>query len=209
MSLKIKVCGMRNLQNIEALIELPIDYIGFIFYPQSPRFVGEKIDKAIINSIPSNIQKTGVFVNATLQEVLRKADENSLNCLQLHGNETPDYCNALKDRGYTVIKAFKADPAVLTCETVDYKYVCDYFLFDTPTPKHGGSGQKFDWQILKQQKLSLSYFLSGGIAPGDEYAINDFDGKGLYAIDLNSRFETQPAEKDIQLIKSFIEKIKK
>ena len=206
--LKIKICGMREKANIEALVQLPIDYIGFIFYPQSPRFVGERIEPSVISAIPKRIKKVGVFVNATIHEVLCKAEENALDCLQLHGSETPDYCNALKEKGFTIIKAFKAEPELLTCETANYRYACDYLLFDTPTPKHGGSGNKFDWQMLKQQKLSLPFFLSGGIAPGDEDSINTLDMKGLYAIDINSRFEIEPGLKNIDLIKNFISQIK-
>jgi phosphoribosylanthranilate isomerase len=206
--LKIKVCGMRDKANIETLVQLPIDYIGFIFYPQSPRFVGERIEPSAISIIPKSIKKVGVFVNATIHEVLCKAEENALDCLQLHGSETPDYCNALKEKGFIVIKAFKAEPELLTCETAEYRYACDYLLFDTPTSKHGGSGIKFNWDILKQQKLSLPFFLSGGIAPGDEDAVNTLDVKGLYAIDINSRFETEPGLKNIDSIKNFISHIK-
>jgi phosphoribosylanthranilate isomerase len=206
--MKIKVCGMRDQANVEALVNLPIDYIGFIFYPPSPRYVGDEFDTAVVNAVPGHIQKTGVFVNATMVEIQRKAEKFGLNCLQLHGNETPDYCIALKEKGFTIIKAFKADVAVLTCETINYKYACDYFLFDTPTPKHGGSGLKFDWKILKQQNLTLPYFLSGGIAPGDEQAIKEFNDAGFYAIDLNSKFEISPAEKNIPELKKFIENLK-
>jgi phosphoribosylanthranilate isomerase len=208
-SLKIKICGMQNRQNIEALIQLPIDYIGFIFYPQSPRYVGKALDAETIRRIPSHIKKTGIFVNATLNEVLRVASDNSLDCIQLHGNEIPDYCIALKEKGYEVIKAFKAEPEQLTCETSAYRYACDYFLFDTPTLTHGGSGQKFDWKILGQQKLSLPFFLSGGIGPGDADAIKSLEFQGLYGIDLNSKFEIEPGLKNIEQIKIFLKEISK
>jgi len=206
--IKIKVCGMRDAANIAELVTLPIQYIGFIFYPQSPRFIGTAIDKKTLKLIPEHIQKVGVFVNAPLIEVSRIVSENQLQCVQLHGSEIPDYCNKLKEDGLTVIKAFKTDLETLTCKTAPYKYSCDYFLFDSPTPKHGGSGEKFDWAILKEQHISLPYFLSGGIAPGDATIIKNFDLHGLHAVDLNSRFEVEPGIKDIGRIKSFIEDIK-
>ena len=157
-SSKIKVCGMRNRQNVEELAKLPIDYMGFIFYEPSPRYVGDNFEVSITSLVPSNISKVGVFVNENLNEVLRQAEKHNLQCIQLHGSETPDYCNALRDKGFVVIKAFKAEPELLTCETADYRFACDYLLFDTPTPKHGGSGQKFDWEILRQQKLRHPFF---------------------------------------------------
>ncbi len=202
--LKIKICGMRDQQNIESLVQLPVDYIGFIFYPPSPRYIGDNPDKNIFKVVPSSIKKVGVFVNAPLNEVLRNAEDFGLNTIQLHGSEIADYCNAIRERGYEVIKAFKAEPVQLTCEATAYRYACDYLLFDTPTPKHGGSGKKFDWEMLKIQKLYLPYFLSGGIAPGDASNIKSLGLKGLYAVDVNSRFEIKPGLKDIALIKKFV-----
>lgn len=204
---KIKVCGMRDAANIEALSQLPIDYMGFIFYPSSPRYVGIKLDINLLKSVPEHINKVGVFVNESLVDIQKTAEKYGFKYLQLHGNETPDYCLALKDKGYVVIKAFKAEPATLTCETANYRYACDYFLFDTPTIKHGGSGKKFDWEMLKQQKLRLPFFLSGGIAPDDEEALKALDLPELFSIDINSQFEIEPGLKDIEKIKDFISKI--
>jgi phosphoribosylanthranilate isomerase len=201
----IKVCGMREKNNIAQLVKLPIDYIGFIFYPHSPRYVGENIDKAILEIIPEKIKKVGVFVNRPIKEVIRIAQENQLQCIQLHGNEIPDYCNVIKDEGYTVIKAFKAEPELLTCETANYRFAADYFLFDTPTAGFGGSGQKFDWQMLMQQKLYVPFFLSGGISLDDVANIKNLQIPGLFALDINSRFETGPGMKDVEKIKQFIE----
>lgn len=201
---RIKICGMREYENISQLVLLPVDYIGFIFYPPSPRYVGMKIEPSVLNIIPPHIQKVGVFVNSPLKEVLKIAGENRLECIQLHGNEIPDYCKEILKSGYTVIKAFKAEPEMLICETAKYQSACHYFLFDTPSQQYGGSGQKFNWDILNRQKLSLPYFLSGGIAPGDEEIIKNMDLQGLHAIDINSRFEIKPGIKNIELIKKFI-----
>lgn len=196
---------MREKDNILQLVQLPVDYIGFIFHPQSPRYVGENIHKSIIDLIPDTIKKVGVFVNRPVKEVLRIAKENQLQCIQLHGNEIPDYCNAIKEEGFTVIKAFKAVPELLTCETANYRFAADYFLFDSPTPNFGGSGQKFDWQILMQQKLYLPFFLSGGISLDDIEDIKNLEIPGLFALDINSRFEITPGLKDVEKIKNFIE----
>lgn len=199
---------MRQKANIEALVQLPVDFIGFIFYPQSPRYVGDIFEKSITDMVPQHIQKVGVFVNDSLNDVLRQAEKYKLQYIQLHGNEIPDYCNAIREKGYKVIKAFKAEPEMLTCETADYRFACDYLLFDTPNAKHGGSGQKFDWEMLKVQKLYHQFFLSGGIAPGDEEKIKALDINELYALDINSRFEIEPGLKNIQLIKEFVVKVK-
>jgi phosphoribosylanthranilate isomerase len=206
--LLIKVCGMTDPDNIAALVQLPIDYIGFIFYEQSVRYIGKNIDKSILNSIPESIKKVGVFVNAPLKEVLKVAENNNLQCIQLHGNEIPDYCNEIKDEGYKVIKAFRADHDTLTCETARYRDAVDYLLFDTPTVGYGGGGQKFKWEILKQQILHCPFFLSGGIGPGDEKAIKELDVSLFHALDLNSKFEIEPGIKNIDLLKRFVENIK-
>lgn len=206
--IKIKVCGMRDMQNIRELTELPIDYIGFIFYPPSPRYVGENFDKTITDFVPGRISKVGVFVDETLQEVLRKAETYGLDTVQLHGSEIPDYCGYLRDRGLKVIKAFKVHAEKLTTETMDYRFVCDYLLFDTPSAIHGGSGQKFDWTILKQQKFYNPFFLSGGIAPGNENEIKQLDVHELVGVDINSRFEISPGLKNIESIKEFVKNFK-
>ena len=198
---------MRESKNIEQLSHLPIHYMGFIFYPPSPRFVGKELNENVLKNIPERIKKVGVFVNSDLSEVLTNVEKYSLQCVQLHGTETPDYCNAIREKDIPVIKAFKAESELLTCETASYRYVCDYFLFDTPTPKHGGSGVKFDWQMLRNQKLSLPFFLSGGISLNDENAIKELSVPGFFAIDLNSKFEVEPGIKDIEKIKVFIENL--
>ena len=204
----IKVCGMRDAANIVALSQLPIDYMGFIFYPPSPRFVGDILNNAVLEQIPKSIKKIGVFVNETLKDVERTAEKFKLDGIQLHGSEISDYCLALKDKGYIVIKAFKGETETLTCETAAYRFACDYFLFDTPSIRYGGSGRKFDWSILEQQKLHRPFFLSGGIDLEDVERIKSIAIPELYAVDINSRFEISPGIKDIEKIKKFIEKIR-
>ena len=204
----IKVCGMKFRENIMDLVQLPIQYIGFIFYPPSPRYVGDDFNAEITNEIPDNVNKVGVFVDENLNTVLRKIEKYKLQFVQLHGYETPDYCIAIREKGCKIIKAFRAEPALLTCETANYRFACDYYLFDTPSVIHGGSGEKFDWKMLQQQKLYHTYFLSGGIAPGDERTIKSIGLSGLYALDLNSRFETAPGIKNVQAIKDFVKNLR-
>jgi phosphoribosylanthranilate isomerase len=205
--LRIKVCGMRNKENILQLVQLPIDYIGFIFYPGSPRYAGEKIDQSIISQIPEKIQKVGLFVNAPVEDVIKIANENQIDLLQLHGNETPDYCSELSGKGFPVIKALSVDE-LLSEKLIDYRFCCNYYLFDTPTSKYGGSGKKFDWKILENQKMYLPFFLSGGISPDDADIIRNLYLQGFHALDINSKFEIEPGIKDIGLIKHFIKELK-
>jgi phosphoribosylanthranilate isomerase len=199
---------MRNKENNAQLIELPIDYIGFIFYDKSPRFVGTQIDPAIIELIPPQIQKVGVFVNSPLNETISIAENNQIDFLQLHGSETPEYCNKLQDRGFSIIKSFKAENEGLQKKLEEYRFSCNYYLFDTPTKNFGGSGEKFDWTILKSMKIYLPFFQSRGNSLEDAKSLQNIKLQGHHAIDLNSRFETSPGIKNIELIRNFIEHFK-
>jgi phosphoribosylanthranilate isomerase len=207
-SLKIKVCGMRQPQNISELVELTLDYIGLIFYPKSPRFVEDKEAEGVIKIVPESIQKVGVFVNELLEEVIRKAQLFNLQFLQLHGNETPSYCKYLKSLGYTVIKAFGVDKEFDFDRLKEYENCCDYFLFDTKSDKHGGTGKQFNWDIIKKYNNKKPLFLSGGIGPDDAVQILELKDLNIHAIDINSRFEIQPGLKNIDLLKTFIHTIK-
>ncbi len=206
--LKVKVCGMRQLDNIRELCALPVDFIGFIFYSESPRNIGsEHIKELVFAAIPSLIKKVGVFVNEPIAEVERIVEMLELDYVQLHGSESPEYCSSLKKKGIGIIKTFKPTSDSLK-EMQKYVNCCNYFLFDTPTDVHGGSGKKFDWSWLKNYKLSVPFFISGGICPDDVEEIKQLDHPQLYGIDINSRFEIQPAVKNIELIRRFIDEIK-
>ena len=205
--LKIKVCGMRNPENIEQLSELKPDYIGFIFYPPSKRFV-ENIDKELLNKLPSELKKTGVFVNAPKDDILEKISLYNLNALQLHGSESPQFCKELKRTGLEIIKAFGMDEEFDFEILKSYEGFVDYFLFDTKTKLHGGSGLTFNWNLLKKYPLNIPYFLSGGLdADNISEALKLEDGR-FYALDLNSRFEIEPALKDIDKLRTVFNKIK-
>ena len=207
--MKIKVCGMRNPSNIDDLVKLKPDYIGFIFYPKSKRFIGELIPDEIQSLIPVYIQKVGVFVDEPFDNMLEKFKSNKLDMIQLHGSELPGYCERLKKLDIPVIKVFSVDVA-FDFETVkSYDPFCDYYLFDTASELRGGSGLKFDWKKLDQYKDDKPFFLSGGIRPTDVEEIKQITHNELYAIDVNSGFEIEPAIKDIPKLKSFIEELRK
>lgn len=197
---KLKICGMKVPANIAEAVALQPDYLGFIFYPASKRFIGD-LDPAIVRAIPAGIQTTGVFVNEELHQVKAAIERYQLKAVQLHGQEDPDYCKQLKVET-VVIKAFgiNADFDFSTLEP--YENVVDYFLFDTQTPEHGGSGKTFSWQLLERYTLQKPYFLSGGIGLESVAALKEIKDERLYAIDVNSRFEISAGLKDItQLIK--------
>lgn len=202
--MNIKVCGMRDEQNIAELCKLPISYIGFIFYAKSPRFVGEDFDTFITQSIPAHIKKVGVFVNATKEYIESKVEKYSLDCVQLHGNESPEFCKIFFDNGITTIKAFGVDSSFDFETVTNYQTSCNYVLFDTKAPSHGGTGQKFDWNILKNYTGSLPFFLSGGIFIDDTESIRSMSDMPIHCIDINSKFEKNPAMKDVEMIKRFI-----
>ena len=202
---QIKVCGMKKPEQISQLEELPLHWIGFIFYEKSSRYVG---DDFTYTSGSNVLKKTGVFVDAPIHWLMQKIAQVPLDAVQLHGNETTAYCSAIKERGTTVIKAFAVDEQFDFNNIEPYIEFTDYFLFDTKTKLKGGSGKKFDWTVLKNYHLNHPFFLSGGIAPEDAEFIKQLKLNNLFAIDINSKFEISPAIKDLDKIKEFIEDIK-
>ena len=200
--MKIKVCGMRNAENIAALGKLSIDYMGLIFYEKSSRFVEDFIQ----TDLPNEIKKVGVFVNAEKDYILDKVNKYDLKVIQLHGSETPEFCDELK-KYIPIIKAFSIENVSDLEQATLYLDVCDYFLFDTKTPQYGGSGQKFDWSILEHYKGTKPFFLSGGISEDDVKIIKKINHPAFEGIDLNSKFEIEPALKDITKLEKFINDI--
>ena len=199
----VKVCGMREPDNIRDVEMLGIDWIGFIFYPKSPRFVR---DQAIAKA--NFVKRVGVFVNASHEQIMETATSFGLDYLQLHGNESPDDCYALQKRGYAVIKAISIYSAEDLEQTKEYEGRVDYFLVDTNCNSYGGSGQQFDWDILTTYTGNTPFLLSGGINPGSAAAIRKFRHPLFAGIDLNSGFESEPGLKDTEKLKDFIETIK-
>lgn len=198
---KLKICGMKLPANIAEVVALQPDYTGFIFYPGSKRFIGE-LDPSLIKNIPATIKTTGVFVNEELETVKNAILTYNLKAVQLHGQESTAYCEALK--GYAeVIKAFGIDENFDFNTLDEYEAYTDYFLFDTQTPDHGGSGKTFSWQLLENYKNAKPYFLSGGIGADQLAELGMIKDERLYAIDVNSKFELSPGLKDTVLLSTF------
>jgi phosphoribosylanthranilate isomerase len=198
---------MMQPENISRLAEYRPDYLGFIFYKFSKRFAGE-INEKIIQNLPIEIKRTGVFVDSELSEIIDKIELYKLTAVQLHGNESAEVCQRLKQEGVEVIKAFGVDEDFDFKVLVPYNDAVDYFLFDTKTVQHGGSGEVFDWSILNKYPLDKPYFLSGGLSLENLNQVNAIEDSRLYAVDLNSRFEIEPGLKDIEKISKAINMIR-
>lgn len=195
LDIRLKVCGMRDPQNIIEVGERRPDYMGFIFFAKSPRYVGE--DFLIPDGLPRTVQRVGVFVNETTEVILEKAAKYSLQALQLHGVETADQCQALRNKGYMVIKAFGVDSTFDFRNTDPYKNAADFFLFDTKGTYHGGNAVSFDWQLLRQYDQSVPFFLSGGLSPENVAGVVPLLDMNLHALDVNSGVESAPGLKSL------------
>lgn len=197
--MKLKVCGMREAHNINALVRLEPDYMGFIFWEPSKRYCTE-----VPNGIPDGIQKVGVFVDETSENIRAKVRKFSLQAVQLHGHETPEQCNELQAH-CEVIKAFRIGPGFDFKTLEPYQNVCAYFLFDTQGPLPGGNGKSFDWQLLENYTLDTPFFLSGGIGLDHVAAIAEIRKRDwpLYGLDINSQFESEPGLKNIDALQEF------
>ena len=199
------------LEQVEKLPGIGATFAGFIFYPKSPRYVFRHMTSAQIKKI-NTINKVGVFVNASVEEVLLMVDECRLHMVQLHGDESPKYCERIADY-VSVVKAFRlSDNDSIDWMIKPYMDVCDMFMFDTMGSGYGGTGKKFDWNILKGHNIGKPFFLSGGIQPEDTKSLKDFQeepvSRALFAIDINSKFETSPGVKDLKLVENFIDELR-
>ena len=199
--MKIKICGLKFESNILGLSKLEPDYMGFIFWEKSKRLV---IDSTP-NLSQTKIKKTGVFVNADLEKIKDKVRVHKLEAIQLHGLESPEFCEKIKNLGVEIIKAFSIDENFNFNILEKYELCSDYFLFDTKGKSPGGNGISFDWEILRNYKYEKKFFLSGGIGIESISAIKKIKNLSLplFCVDINSRFELNPGEKNIELIKSF------
>ena len=191
---------MRSHENILALSDLKPDYMGFIFWKPSKRFVSTTTP-----TLPSNIKKTGVFVDETFDEIKSLIEIHQLQAIQLHGNENPSFCDRLKDLNVEIIKVFSIKKDFDFSTLAPYENVCDYFLFDTKGELPGGNGYAFDWEMLKSYPSSKPFFLSGGIGMDQLADLEDIFKLNLplYAIDVNSKFESEAGMKKIELLKDF------
>jgi phosphoribosylanthranilate isomerase len=212
---QVKVCGNKNVENFTSLAELEPDYVGFIFYPKSKRFVE---DESVLEVFPY-AEKVGVFVNETIENILNKVERFKLDVVQLHGDETPDFCEQLinqkhqrllTDENFLDFKIWKAI-GISTLEDIQqlttYQQVVDSFVFDTKSADYGGTGKKFDWQLLTNYQLSTPFLLSGGIKLEDAFLLKNFQHPRCIGFDINSGFESEPGIKKIEEVKQFIDVI--
>lgn len=205
--IQIKVCGMRDPLNLEQLCSLEPDYVGFIFSPRSKRYVGDHPDPALFNIPGPSVKKVGVFVDEEIHRVRRTIEQCGLDMVQLHGRESVEYCRELAPDEVQVIKAL--DPNGPHAEIEGYRKLVDLLLFDSAGPGAGGSGQKFDWKLLRELPVAAPFLLSGGIGPGDSGTLRRLEITGFKGVDINSRFELSPGFKDIKGVKEFFTKIRK
>jgi phosphoribosylanthranilate isomerase len=205
--MKIKVCGMKDPVNIAELTALKPDYIGFIFHPLSGRYI-ERLGKEVLDIIPCDLKKVGVFVDEPIDLLVEKFLKNKLDLVQLHGSELPEYCEELKSMHIPIIKSFRITEYFNFQRTRAYESCCDYFLFDTAGKLAGGNGTKFDWELLAGYHGEKPFFLSGGIRPEDLDAIIRFTHPMLIGIDVNSGFESDPGKKDLLKLGTFIQKLR-
>lgn len=210
--MQIKVCGMKQFDQLTKLEELGVTFGGMIFYPKSPRFVLRSMNSIEVKKYKGKINKVGVFVNASYDEIMNHVDNFGLHVVQLHGNETPKFCENLSGQ-LEVIKAFRIGPD----DHIDFKIrhyedACDMFLFDTAGETYGGTGRKFDWEKLHAATIEKPFFISGGIGVEDAEKVKEFakgaNGKWLFGVDVNSKFEISAGIKDMELVKQFCDEMK-
>jgi len=210
--MELKVCGITQLEQLLALQEIGVDYAGLIFYGGSPRFIGaHNLDASILNENEVTIKRIGVFVNAKEDEILKAVDDWKLEMVQLHGEESPVFCEKISNHVKT-IKAFRVkEEESLTYKVAPYENAVEYYLFDAMGKQYGGTGNKFDWKVIAEANIQKPYFLSGGLGPDDVADIQVFAqaNSNCFAIDVNSRFEVKPGVKNIEIVKTFAESLLK
>ena len=214
MNLKLKICGMKHPENIQEVAALQPDYMGFIFYEKTPRFFDTEIPK-----ISDSIKKTGVFVKAAIAEILAEINEYKLDAIQLHGGESAEFCaelkTVLKETNIAIIKVFSVKSEFDFDQLSAFEDHVDYFLFDTKGKHKGGNGETFDWSLLKEYPSEKPFFLSGGIGLEQLEDLKKFYGyltniskeHLLYAVDVNSAFETEPGLKNIEKLRQFVNEL--
>ena len=203
---------MRAIDNLKQLVFLDIDLVGFIFHPPSKRHVeADGIDTTVLKNIKVNhlgIEKVGVFVNKEFDFIIEKVKEFQLDAVQLHGEESFSFCNKIKKKGIKVIKAFSISDNFNFRNLAPFSFSCDLFLFDTKGKLPGGNGVPFDWTLIEKYQEETPFLLSGGIGPDSLEALAKFSHPQWAGIDVNSKFETVPGQKNIDQLKSFIERFR-
>jgi len=209
--MRVKVCGITQEEQLVQLPDAGVSFAGFIFYPKSPRYVLRHMTTSQIKK-ENKLNKVGVFVNASADEILQMVDECRLHMVQLHGDETPKFCEKIADY-ISVVKAFRfSETDNIGYRIQEYMEYCDMFMFDTEGVGYGGTGKKLNLEKLHSLVVGKPYFLSGLIDPGDAEKLNAFvqqpEAKALFAIDISTKFEVLPGIKNIDLIKNFTKQLK-
>ncbi|MFI3268978.1 MAG: phosphoribosylanthranilate isomerase [Rikenellaceae bacterium] len=199
----VKVCGMREAANVEAVGSLGVEFIGFILFDRSPRYVADPAPDTA-----EEVKRVGVFVNASEAQIAQEVARHRLDFVQLHGSESVELCAALRNRGLGVIKAVSIATPEDMAQAAQYEGVTDYLLFDTKCVEYGGSGRRFDWSLLDGYNGSTPFLLSGGIDEDSAAEVGTIHHKMFAGVDLNSRFEVRPAVKDITKLKMFLTRLK-
>lgn len=202
--MNIKVCGITSLKQLQQLDGLNIDFAGLNFYESSPRYVGENIDAETLIQADLDVRTVGIFVDDDYETVMEKVEKYELHMVQLHGSESPELCKELS-ADTEVIKVFAIDDNVKDIDELvaPYDAVCDYYLFDTASEAKGGSGKKFNWDLLSKAKIEKPFFISGGIATSDAVALKNFKHPDFYGVDINSKFEKSAGVKDMAAVLEF------
>lgn len=203
----VKICGIKDQHFLQSSSNLEFDMAGFIFYPGSKRYIDDEIYPGDMDLLPLSVKRTGVFVNQELQDVIEIANAFSIDYVQLHGDEDPLFFKKLSAEKFELIKAFAVDEGFNFNTVLPFQEYCRYFLFDTKTKHFGGSGIKFNWELLTRYKGITPFLLSGGIGPGDVQKIKHFSHPMFAGIDINSKFETSPGVKDTAAITNFLKQL--
>lgn len=203
-NLEIKVCGMRLPDQIRQLAEIPIDYIGLIFHTSSPRYVDQEFAPLLFG----DKKKVGVFVNSPIEQILYIQSRYQLDAVQLHGQESPELCASIQNRGIEVIRAFSVDKNFDFNKVLDFDGYADRFIFDARGDAPGGNGVRFDWNKMKEYDGATPFLLAGGISYNHLDEIKYFDHPACIGIDINSKFERAPGDKDLITIKKFVHELR-
>lgn len=199
----IKVCGLNNRDNIFAISKMDVNLMGFIFYKESPRYFNNALSFDEVRQIPKQIKKVGVFVNESIYNVLNTIAHFDLDFVQLHGEESFNYCRELMPY-VKVIKTISVKDKNSILEIHNYSSICNYLLFDTTSPNHGGTGQSFNWRLLEDNEINIPFFISGGVSLENFSEIKKLNLKHLIGIDVNSKFEITPGLKDLNKIQQLL-----
>jgi phosphoribosylanthranilate isomerase len=207
--MQVKICGLKYSENIKQIAALNVDMLGFIFYKKTVRYVADDLDASMLKNLPKHIKKVAVFVDESLDNILTIQKRYAFDFIQLHGNESSEFCKQLQESDVKIIKAFSVDENFDFTTTTAYEPYCSYFLFDTKGKEKGGNGFAFDWKLLESYQGNFPFLLSGGIGADNIHDVLELKHSQLAGIDFNSKIETTPAVKSVEQAKYILNQLKK